>query len=427
MTRPERTLRPTLFPVGLYFISFVSVAMILVAPPRAGAISSEGCRSGGTSFEILDPSDESGIGGTGLAPDLPPRTPTRMADEFQSTPARSEDGSESGIGGTGRSPDPSDDDESGIGGTGIFGPITAKRLDRICVNGLEIGLSKRPTIQTANGTTSSDQTGEQGLEVGTVVWIEATPTGEGLVAERIEIAPTLSGRVEALRRDGRGLVVAGQQVRLPDTALPGPIPGAEELRPGDRVRVHGLRNPAGEWVASRIEPAENEPGDQPDPGEPTPAMTFSIAKWLARHPHPRFLSIEGYVESRRDADGTLRLMGIPLEFGSDTPGESPERPRPGAWVRATGRLTPEGELQIERLPRSFRPMPLESNTPPPSLPSRDAQTKRSAPSEKMRPRPPRSDDIDRSWKEVPKRPERPPHRPRPVRRPPRPPLDRRHP
>ena len=426
MVPPEPTIHRILAPV---FAAIAAILMTLVAPSPAGALSLDGCSGGGIPLEILDASDESGIGGTGLESDPSQGRRTDLAGGHRSNPLSHEDGAESGIGGTGRSPG-SSDDESGIGGTGIFGPITARHLDRVCVNGLEISIPERLSSQTANATASGDSSTGEAIAVGTVVWIEATPTAEGLIAERIDIAPTLAGRISKIDANGRRLIVAGQPVRLPDPIRGGPIPGPQELRPGDAVTVHGLRDPSGEWIASRIESGSPEHGIRsPSNGDDRPeAPPEVISRWLAKRPGPRFLSIEGYIEARRDDRDAPSLAGLPLAFGSGMTGDSRERLRPGARVRATGRLTPEGNLRIERLPESFRAHRPETLAPHPSS-SRNGETPPSKPSDERpsHPRPPRPDDPDRSWQDMPRRPERPPHRIRRDRRPPRPPIGRRRP
>lgn len=142
-----------------------------------------------------------------------------------------------GVGGTGAPAD------GGIGGTGIVGTITG--FASICVNGVEVHYDAAVPV-SENGVEASPAR----LAVGQVVAVEAAGSDGGLKAERIAILNAYEGPLTSPGIVGDSARVMGQQVRL--------APGArvdQALRGGDRVRVSGLRNAAGEVVATRIERA----------------------------------------------------------------------------------------------------------------------------------------------------------------------------
>lgn len=144
-----------------------------------------------------------------------------------------------GVGGTGApvfSP-------GGTGGTGIVGTITG--FASICVNGMEVHFGKDVPV-SENGVAASSEH----LAIGQVVAVEAFPTKRGLQAGRISILNVYEGPLTALPNAKAPLRVMGQPVRLAAGARV-----AEGLRPGDPVRVSGLRDAQGEVVASRIERA----------------------------------------------------------------------------------------------------------------------------------------------------------------------------
>lgn len=173
------------------------------APEREGGI-------GGTG----SPAHEGGLGGTGA-----PASPVARAP--------------GGLGGTGS---PSE----GIGGTGIVGTITG--FASICVNGLEVHYDESVPL-TENGVAATTSR----LAVGQVVSIETTSSDRGFEARNISILNAFEGPVTDV---GAALRVMGRPVRV--------APGAHVdagLRLGEAVRVSGLRNAAGDVVATRIERA----------------------------------------------------------------------------------------------------------------------------------------------------------------------------
>ncbi|BAL24030.1 DUF5666 domain-containing protein [Azoarcus sp. KH32C] len=249
MTKPSVLLRQIVFAAGL----LSAVAPAVYAAPVCidpGGIGGTGAPEheggiGGTG----SPAHEGGAGGTG-AP----------AAQAQITT------SESGIGGTGapvaRAPgglggtgSPTD----GIGGTGIVGTITG--FASICVNGLEVHYGESVPL-TENGMAAATSR----LAVGQVVSIETATSDRGLEARSISILNAFEGPVTDTGTAGASLRVMGRPVRI--------APGAHVdagLRPGDPVRVSGLRNAVGDVVATRIEraPAAQEASavgfaDRPD-------------------------------------------------------------------------------------------------------------------------------------------------------------------
>ncbi|MCU0124415.1 DUF5666 domain-containing protein [Pseudomonas vlassakiae] len=131
----------------------------------------------------------------------------------------------------------------GTGGTGIVGTITG--FASICVNGQEVHYAKDVPVSENGAPASSAH-----LAIGQVVAVEAYGTQRGLQAGRIAILNVYEGPLTALPNASGSLRVMGQPVRLAAGARV-----AEGLRPGEPVRVSGLRDAAGEVVASRIERA----------------------------------------------------------------------------------------------------------------------------------------------------------------------------
>ncbi len=131
----------------------------------------------------------------------------------------------------------------GTGGTGIVGTITG--FASICVNGQEVHYAKDVPVSENGAPASSAH-----LAIGQVVAVEAYGTQRGLQAGRIAILNVYEGPLTALPNASGPLRVMGQPVRLAAGARV-----AEGLRPGEPVRVSGLRDAAGEVVASRIERA----------------------------------------------------------------------------------------------------------------------------------------------------------------------------
>ncbi|WP_442109688.1 DUF5666 domain-containing protein [Pseudomonas sp. NUPR-001] len=181
-----------------------------------GGIGGTGARPGGTGGTGID-YDDGGVGGSGAPQQLRP----------------------GGTGGTGMpigSP-------GGSGGTGIVGTITG--FASICLNGMEVHFSKDVPV-SENGVASS----AEHLAIGQVVAVESFATQRGLQAGRIAILHVYEGPLTALPGASTPLRVMGQPVRLANGARV-----AQGLRPGEPVKVSGLRSANGEVVASRIERA----------------------------------------------------------------------------------------------------------------------------------------------------------------------------
>ncbi|MFV0933071.1 DUF5666 domain-containing protein [Pseudomonas jessenii] len=195
---------------------------VIEAPGGTGGTGATPGGMGGTGIDT----DNGGIGGTGAPLKKSP-------GGIGGTGAVA-----GGVGGTGIS-----NDNGGIGGTGIVGTITG--FASICVNGVEVHFNKNVPV-SENGIASSSAR----LAVGQVVAVEAFNTRRGLEAGRISILHAYEGPLTALPRDSMPMRVMGQPVRLANGAQV-----AAGLRPGDPVRVSGLRDARGEVVASRIDRA----------------------------------------------------------------------------------------------------------------------------------------------------------------------------
>lgn len=195
---------------------------VIQAPGGTGGTGAAPGGMGGTGIDT----DNGGIGGTGAPLKKSP-------GGIGGTGAVA-----GGVGGTGIS-----NDNGGIGGTGIVGTITG--FASICVNGVEVHFNKNVPV-SENGIASSSAR----LAVGQVVAVEAFNTRRGLEAGRISILHAYEGPLTALPRDSMPMRVMGQPVRLANGAQV-----AAGLRPGDPVRVSGLRDARGEVVASRIDRA----------------------------------------------------------------------------------------------------------------------------------------------------------------------------
>ncbi|MHB1951090.1 MAG: DUF5666 domain-containing protein [Acidiferrobacteraceae bacterium] len=137
--------------------------------------------------------------------------------------------------------------EGGIGGTGIsaFGPI--QRFGSIFVGGREYPLTG------ARITIDGRPAARRELRLGQVVLVHARVTGHGLRVASIRVRHALEGPIAGMR--GREVFVLGQTIEMPrGLAVDGERRGqiVPKLRPGDIIRVSGLRERSGLWVASRI-------------------------------------------------------------------------------------------------------------------------------------------------------------------------------
>lgn len=161
---------------------------------------------------------QGGIGGTGIeGGDADPESSRLLA--------------EGGIGGT------------GITDTGIVGVITAR--GSIVVNGIRVAIGPQTEIVAAGRPASVDD-----LAVGNLVFVETMAGESGLRARRVALMPAVVGPLGEMHAPQRRFAVLGQRVRVPE-ALWRSLPMS--FKPGDTLKVSGLRQVDGEIVASRVE------------------------------------------------------------------------------------------------------------------------------------------------------------------------------
>jgi hypothetical protein len=255
----------------------------------------------------------------------------------------------------------------GGGGTGIVGTITG--FASICVNGMEVHFGKDVPV-SENGVAASSAH----LAIGQVVAVEAFATKQGLRAGRISILNVYEGPLTALPTASAPLRVMGQPVRL---AMGARV--AEGLRPGEPVRVSGLRDANGEVVASRIERApglrEASAIGSIDPAgslqglklgsRVAPAQEVLVrGQWSGRQlevaqsrPDPSLpfagrvheAVIEGLVQSRQDRH--LVVAGFNVILGHDTvfAGEPPAKLAVDQRVRVSGVFSGAREVRATRV------------------------------------------------------------------------------
>jgi Domain of unknown function (DUF5666) len=145
-----------------------------------------------------------------------------------------------GIGGTGVFAD-----EGGIGGTGITGVITG--FASICVAGIEVHYAANTPVQHEGRLIPITD-----LKVGHVVQVEARGVGASVHARTIRLEHVVTGPVTRIDARAGTLEVLGQVVRVP---LEFVAHAQEAQRNAHPVLVSGLRNAAGDIVATRIEAA----------------------------------------------------------------------------------------------------------------------------------------------------------------------------
>ncbi|MFL1463004.1 DUF5666 domain-containing protein [Roseococcus sp. DSY-14] len=145
---------------------------------------------------------------------------------------------ERGIGGTGMLAEA--EGERGIGGTGIWGVLTG--FGSLCLQGQRVALPPGTPILL-----DGRPVGLAALRGGQVLAVEAAGGEGALRARRVTIRFEASGPVEAV--GSTTLRVAGQAVALtPETR------GRRDWRPGEGVRVSGLRRADGTIAATRLDP-----------------------------------------------------------------------------------------------------------------------------------------------------------------------------
>ncbi len=223
---------------------------IAVALLTCGWVLLTGCANKGslqdTASQPGNPSPVGGVGGTGIVRD--------------------------GIGGTGLV-------QNGVGGTGIVGVVTG--FGSILVNGLELTFDRRTPTEVDGVSATSDA-----LAVGKLVAVAATGSGSTLTAQRIVVVSAVEGPVQSVDSASGMMVVVGQRVHFgPATVLADRSgPGGIAPRPGDYVRVSGLRHSDGTVEAAYVE----------------------------RGPGSETVKLYGPLEAR---DGGLAVYNVPVQLG----------------------------------------------------------------------------------------------------------------
>lgn len=284
-------------------------------------------------------------------------------------------------------------DGGGIGGTGItgFGPIQG--FGSIFVNAREYFLRDDTRI-TVDGRVA----GRRALHVGDMVVVRGTadPARTTGWADVVQVRHPLVGRVDTVSADGAHLTVLGQAVRIPaGVPVVGDNGRAVALHAGDWVAVSALANARGEWIATRVAlryPAGSVPAGTPAVIEgrvasvgpngvlrigtqavrlegaavhesaPAPGTRIRVVGRyrdgviLASRVAParpalggpgRYVEMEGYAVSR--AAGGLHSNGIVLRTPGGREGAGPTGIRTDRALVFTGRIGPDGSLEIERM------------------------------------------------------------------------------
>ncbi|MGJ7518529.1 DUF5666 domain-containing protein [Pseudomonas baetica] len=339
-----------------------------------GGVGGTGAKAGGVGGTGIH-SDSGGVGGTGAPLQQRPGGTGGTGAVAGGVDGPLMHHGSGGMGGTGAPIER----PGGTGGTGIVGTITG--FASVCVNGMEVHYGKDVPV-SENGVAASSAH----LAIGQVIAVEAFPTKRGLQAGRISILNVYEGPLTALPNASAPLRVMGQPVRLAAGARV-----AEGLRPGEPVKVSGLRDAKGEVVASRIERAPglreaSAIGSIDRTGtlqglklgtRVAPAQEVLVrGQWSGRQlevaqsrPDPSLpfagrvkeAVIEGLVQSRQDR--RLVVAGFNVTLGNDTvfAGEPPAKLAVDQRVRVSGvfssgrevRAT-RVELQVERIDNSGR-------------------------------------------------------------------------
>ncbi|MEM9175705.1 MAG: DUF5666 domain-containing protein [Myxococcota bacterium] len=419
-------------------LAIALLALIVFAPRLGAAAESCGLRLG-EPLHVLEPGDdESGIGGTGVAPERGAgRTPDRGREDVRG--ARGGDDDDSGLGGTGRGPD-----DSGLGGTGrgpddggpgrtgrgpdergvgLFGraePVgtTTDRGGRggarVCVSGLEVAIPEGLALEASDGVGAVATT--RGITAGQLVFVEATRTIDGFVATRIVLAGDGAGRLAGRTDDGVWRI-DGRRLRIgPGTARDASL-DETDLAAGQWIAFQAQLGPDGDLVATRI--ARSAEGQTRAPDTSLESALPERLREARSAGRIDYASIEGFFarDGARARVGRVTLRLPPR--GGDGP---PRALRAGARVRVGGRIDAEGGLRVMP-PRPARPRGGAPTTPTPPPqdrpPSADPSTPR--PPQAVPPRPPR-DEVQPPPRPV--RPRAPRDVPRPATRPKVPTVDR---
>ncbi len=277
----------------------------------------------------------------------------------------------SGIGGTGAVAQ-----DSGIGGTGITGIITG--FASICVNGMEVHYDSNTPLEINGQPASAND-----LAVGQLVYAEATGTGDEVVARRISVRYAVSGPVTNVNNGNGQIRVMGQTVQLTGQT----INSLGGVKPGDFVRVSGLRKQDGVVMAARVErTAAQSEVSVSGPVSRTGKREFNVAglriapeggkmpEGLAtgREVHVRGqlrdgtlkaekievapaipfggreqrLELQGYVRTTRES-GKLRVGETQMEISPQALAGG--KPAPDQLVRISARLTPDKRVVVEHI------------------------------------------------------------------------------
>ncbi len=158
------------------------------------------------------------------------------------TQAANDEDRDSGLGGTGMLATTGSDTDNGLGGTGIIGEITG--YGSIFVNGIEIEYNDE-TPFTINGNTASPQQ----LNIGDVVEVLTTDSGNYTFARVINLRHEVIGVVESVDPETFSFTVSGQTV----------IQSADKnIQPeiGKTVAVSGFRLDEKTISSTRVTPVD---------------------------------------------------------------------------------------------------------------------------------------------------------------------------
>lgn len=137
-------------------------------------------------------------------------------------------------------------DGKGMGGTGVVGIITG--FGSICVNGQEIHYDGATPVSVDGAAASAT-----GLTIGQLVSVRARGKGDSLLANSISVHSTLMGPVTWVSPKGDAFMALGQTVMLNQMDLPNLTRADASIKPGQRVRVSGLRDASGAIMATRVD------------------------------------------------------------------------------------------------------------------------------------------------------------------------------
>lgn len=205
--------------------------------------------------------------------------------------------------------------EGGIGGTGFsMGPISA--FGSIYVNGVEYA------TDNAQVTLDGEPASVDQLRLGLMVTVQGTRDADGVTgtAETIQITAELRGPLETVASPQGPLRVAGQSARVDERTVFAGVEDLSALTPGDWLRVSGLAQGDGEWLATRVEREARDPA--------------------------REIRLRGVIEALDAA--TLRFQLNQLSVRYDQATQLPASLSNGQWIEVFGALV-DGVLHASRL------------------------------------------------------------------------------